>query len=90
MNHTQQQPTIQEQQIAPLFNPMNERLINKAEVLERVGMSHTTMHQLIRQGKFPDAVAIPAVTQDSMRKAKWRLSDVVNWIQTLPFKTAQK
>ena len=80
------QPTTQQHQPVNEINPLDDRLIKLESVLARVNMSHPKLYDLISAGKFPDAVAIPNTGPKIQRKTLWRLSDVVNWIQALPFK----
>tara|TARA_R100000655_G_scaffold55251_1_gene93316 strand:+ start:250 stop:522 length:273 start_codon:yes stop_codon:yes gene_type:complete len=84
--NTNQPKTQQQHQPGSTINPLDDRLIKLESVLARVNMSHPKLYALISAGKFPDAVEVPNTGPKMQRKTLWRLSDVVNWIQGLPFK----
>ena len=58
---------------------MMSRLIRIPEVLELTGMGHrSTLYRYVRDNRFPKPKCI-----GSTMKA-WRLSDVMEWIDSLP------
>jgi len=53
------------------------RLLSKAEVVERVGLTYPTIWKWMRGGKFPRARELGG-------KIAWLESDVERWINGLP------
>ncbi len=49
-------------------------LLRLSKVCQRVGLSKSTIYQLIKEDKFPAQVKI------SVRAVAWRSADVINWI----------
>jgi prophage regulatory protein len=57
-----------------------DRILRIKTVLERTGLSRSTLYRKIGEGTFPKQVAL------SQRCAGWRESAVKNWIETrFPF-----
>jgi len=54
------------------------RLILKRELLQRVGLSYTTIWNLMRQGRFPRSVTV------TDGRVAWHEHEVNDWLQTLP------
>lgn len=54
--------------------PHHTRLLRKPAVLERVGLSDTTLWRLERAGRFPKSIRI------SPGAVAWRETDIENWI----------
>ncbi len=52
-----------------------DRFMRERDVLEVTSLSRTTLWRVIKQGKFPRAVAI------SPGRVGWRESSIVNWQQ---------
>lgn len=55
-----------------------DRLITEKEVAFAVGLSHGTIREKVKARTFPPPV------QASERCVRWRLSDVLAWIEALP------
>ena len=53
----------------------DECLIDIREVCRRTGMSKTSIHKKISEGRFPRASH-----RDGPRWVRWRLSDIMAWI----------
>lgn len=53
---------------------MNHCLLKAEEVLERTGMSRTTLYQMINKGLFPKQL------QTTIRSVRWLERDVNDWI----------
>ena len=54
------------------------RLVKAREVCEMLGISKSTLHRLIRQGKFPRQVKLGAGT------SRWPSQEVENYRAALP------
>jgi prophage regulatory protein len=54
------------------------RLIFKPELLERVGLSYSTVWQLMRKNRFPRSVAV------TDGRVAWREDEIEEWIEALP------
>lgn len=52
-----------------------KRLIRVPEVLRRIGLSRTTMYELIKEGRFPDKIII------SSRSVAFVESEIDAWIE---------
>lgn len=52
-----------------------KRLIRVPEVLRRIGLSRTTMYELIKEGRFPDKITI------SSRSVAFVESEIDAWIE---------
>ncbi len=55
--------------------PIQERYIKQDEVLERTGLSSSTIRSLEKQGKFPKRRELSA------RAVRWWLPDVLVWLK---------
>ena len=55
------------------------RLISKAELLGRTGLSYPTIWQWMRDGKFPRS-------RDVGGRSTWLASDIEKWIFNLPLR----
>jgi predicted DNA-binding transcriptional regulator AlpA len=62
-----------------------DKLLSKAEVLERVGCTFPTIWKLMRDGKFPMALSI-GTPNERYGKPVWRETDIDEWIANLPVK----
>ena len=51
-----------------------KRILNRADVLARVGFGKTTLYGLVRQGEFPRPV------QTSVNRVGWLEAEVDSWI----------
>ena len=60
------------------MNKDTNRLILKAELLERVKLSYTTIWKLMCQDRFPRSVTV------TNGRVAWHEQEVDEWIQTLP------
>ena len=54
------------------------RLIKMQEVLRICGMSRSTLYRLVAKGQFPAPLRL------GPRAARWRLHDVIEWVDGLP------
>ncbi len=59
---------------------MEDRILRIDKVLERTGLSKTTLYRLVNSGDFPQPVRLGG--PDS-RAVGWRLSEVQEWITNL-------
>jgi prophage regulatory protein len=60
---------------------MEDRLMNKAEVLEKIGVSFPTLWWWMREGRFP----MPIRLGDGPRsRVAWHLNEVEAWIADRP------
>ena len=57
------------------------RLLRLPEVLDRCGVSRTTLYEMVARGAFPPPVRI------STRAVGWRSSDINAWMDNLPLVT---
>ena len=48
-----------------------------------MGVSRTTLHRIVKAGEFPPAIRI------GRRGSRWRLSEVVEWMNSRPVATAE-
>ncbi|MGF6919671.1 helix-turn-helix transcriptional regulator [Paraburkholderia sp. 40] len=53
---------------------MNERLLRRAEVEQRIGLTGSTIYLKIAQGKFPKPIKV------GVAAVRWRESEVNQWI----------
>ena len=51
-----------------------ERLLSVADVAERIGVHRNTVYNWVKDGVFPQPVALGALT-------RWKLSEVLAWIE---------
>ena len=56
----------------------DRRLLRRSEVLELCGISRSTLYELMDLELFPRPVRI------SRRAVRWRLEDVLAWIESRP------
>ena len=62
--------------ITPSNGARPDRLLRIREVLAIVGVSRSTLYQMMRRGAFPQSV------QAHQRCARWRESEVLEWVAT--------
>lgn len=55
---------------------MAEKLLRRPEVEARTGLSRSTIYQWMKDGKFPQPVAL------GTRLVAWRASDVNAWLES--------
>ena len=55
---------------------MPEQLLSVRQVCQRLNVSRTALHYMIRRGEFPEALRLG-------RSLRWRESDVDQWIAAL-------
>ena len=55
-----------------------DRMLRKAEVLSRCGVSYTTVWRWVRSGRFPAPVKI------GPRAVRWRESEIEAWLAERP------
>ena len=55
-----------------------DRLLTRTEVERLVGLRHTAIYKLMREGKFPEPLRI------GTKAVRWRLSEVEAWVDALP------
>ena len=65
-----------------MFAPKPERIIRLKAVLERTGLTRSTLYRKIQLGTFPRQLRI------SVRCAGWRESDVEAWLRNPIFYSA--
>lgn len=53
-------------------------ILNAKQVIEKIGLSRTTIWRLERKGKFPKLIAL------SERRVGWKLKDIEGWLSTRP------
>ncbi len=53
-------------------------ILRIGEVARRVGLARATLYRLIARGDFPAPVRL------GLRASGWRLSEVLEWVQTRP------
>ena len=76
--HAMQVTTIKDFPVNNTITRDSARLILKPELLQRVGLSYTTIYNLMRKGRFPRSVTL---TDD---RVAWHEHEVNEWVQTLP------
>ena len=54
---------------------MQERMLNVKEVAKMLGVSKSTVYNLINEGKLPRPILI------TERLRRWKLSDILNYIE---------
>ncbi len=57
---------------------MDDRLLRRREVEEITGLSHTSIYQFMKDGKFPQRVQV------GPNAVRWRASDVAAWLDSRP------
>ena len=60
------------------MNEPIDRLMRRAEVEARTGLSTTTIYRLMRAGRFPIPVKI------SPKAVRWPASEIEAWLASLP------
>ena len=65
-------------QVEEMQSQANDRILRLDEVKYRVGLSHTTIYDRIKRGKFPRS--IPLGGEGRTRGAGWRKSEIDSWI----------
>jgi prophage regulatory protein len=68
--HPVQNKTVQGQTMS------NEKLQRRTEVLERTGLSNSTMYYFINEGTFPKPVKL------GKRTVAWKKSEIDEWIES--------
>lgn len=56
----------------------NHRLLTRGEVLARVGLSTSTIYEMMRRGAFPRPLRV------GQRAVRWRSDEIDAWIADLP------
>ena len=62
---------------------MNDRLLRREEVQERVGLTRTTIYRLMREGAFPVPIRI------GPRAVRWPASELEQWLASRPRATGE-
>lgn len=57
------------------------KLINRAEVLDRVGLSYPTVWQMMRRNQFPRSLKLG---EGQFSRVAWVEEEVESWIQSRP------
>ena len=60
----------------PNYQPSEIRLIRLKEVLNRTGLSKSTLYQLMKDGAFPRSISI------GNRAVSWNILEVEKWINS--------
>ncbi|MGO2341413.1 helix-turn-helix transcriptional regulator [Vibrio litoralis] len=60
----------------PNYQPSEIRLIRLKEVLNRTGLSKSTLYQLMKDGAFPRSISI------GNRAVSWNILEVEQWINS--------
>lgn len=55
-----------------------ERLLNAREVTELIGVSRSTLHRMVAANRFPRPIRV------GLRALRWRLSEVLAWMESGP------
>lgn len=58
------------------INMMNDRLLDRREVCQLLGVGNTTLGNMLRRGSFAPGIRL------GYRTVKWRLEYVQQWIAT--------
>jgi prophage regulatory protein len=68
------------------FGFIMTRLIYKPELLERVGLSYTTIWTMMRQGRFPRSRSVGGGESEGgqNQKVAWLSDEVDAWLTELP------
>ena len=61
----------------------HDRLLRRAEVEARSGLSTTTIYRMMRTGKFPLPIKI------STKAVRWPASEIERWLASLPRATGE-
>jgi prophage regulatory protein len=61
---------------------MSERILRRAEVEVRTGLSRSTIYQWMKEGRFPSPVKL------GERMVGWRESELAAWLDACPKKAA--
>jgi predicted DNA-binding transcriptional regulator AlpA len=69
------------------INGPGTRLISKAEVLDRTGLSFPTIWKMMRENNFPQAMTLPTTPRVKFARPVWVESEVDAWIEALPRRT---
>ena len=56
------------------MEPLNDRLLRRAEVEQRIGLTGSTIYLKIAQGKFPKPIKV------GVSAVRWRESEINQWI----------
>lgn len=59
------------------------RVLNIAEVVDRIGLSRASIYRLVAEGKFPTPIKL------GDRRIGWRDSSINEWLQSLENETTQ-
>lgn len=60
------------------------RILNEKEVLEKIRVSRTTLHRLVRAGNFPRPTFV------SENRKTWRENDVDTWWETVDARKSRR
>ena len=58
-------------------------LLNRPQVLERIGMKPSQLYRLMSLGKFPRPIRI------GMRAVRWRETDLIAWLEGCQITTGE-
>ncbi len=62
----------------------NERLLRKPQVLEKIGISNSTLYYFIDEGTFPKPLKL------GKRTVAWKESEIDEWINKLEYSMASE
>ena len=60
------------------------RVLNIAEVVDRIGLSRATIYRLVAEGKFPTPIKL------SETRIGWRDTSINEWLQSLEIENDTK
>ena len=71
----------------PTMSETVDRLLTDQQVIQITNIPRSTMYELMKRGSFPRQVSlINPLTKKRNSKSLWRLSDVQDWIRSLPIR----
>ena len=71
----------------PMMSDTVDRLLTDQQVIQITNIPRSTMYELMKRGSFPRQVSlINPLTKKRNSKSLWRLSDVQDWIRSLPIR----
>ena len=56
---------------------MTDTFMNARQVAEKLGLSRSTIHRMVSEGRFPKPLQV------SHRAVRWKESEVSEWMDTL-------
>lgn len=62
---------------------MTDRILRLPEVVDKVGLSRSSIYDRMSKGAFPDSVSLGS------RAIGWRERDIDQWLQALPSSRAR-